>query len=70
MNFIRNWANAMPNTIAGLCVVAIIGITLGTIGLFTATATLSIAAMLFGQVGTVVALVGGFILDRKRIDRG
>lgn len=65
--FIDGWVDSMPNTIIGLCTVGIIAVALAGWGLVVQSDSLALAAGLFGQVGTFLALGVGFVLDRKRM---
>lgn len=67
--FLHDWLDAMPNTITGLCSVGVIACALVVAAIVTESETLSLSAMVFSQVGTFAALGGGFVLDKRRMDR-
>lgn len=69
MNFLRNWIDAMPNTIIGLCFAGMGAVLCATIGVVLDSTGWFVAAFIVGQVGTVLALLVGFVLDKRRIQR-
>lgn len=69
MSFLRDWADAMPNTIIGLCLAGIGAVFFATVGIVLDSDAWFVAAFISGQVGTFAALGIGFVLDKRRADR-
>ncbi len=68
-HFFSRWVDAMPNTIIGLCLSGVLACLIAIASILGGSTELALAAFFIGQVGAVLALLVGFALDKRRLDR-